>query len=57
MPSDRGIRTEHDLLGDVAVPASAYYGAHTARALENFPISGTTLADQPHLVTALVTVK
>jgi len=33
-------RTEHDSLGDVAVPASAYYGAQTARAIKNYPISG-----------------
>jgi fumarate hydratase class II/aspartate ammonia-lyase len=33
-------RIEKDALGEVRVPASAYYGAHTARALENFPISG-----------------
>jgi aspartate ammonia-lyase len=57
MSDDPELRREHDLLGDVAVPAAAYYGAHTARALENFPISGTTLAAQPHLVTALATVK
>ena len=33
-------RREHDSLGDWAVPSRAYYGVHTARALENFPISG-----------------
>jgi len=33
-------RTEHDSLGDVAVPANAYYGAQTARAVANYPISG-----------------
>jgi fumarate hydratase class II len=33
-------RIEVDLLGEVRIPASAYYGAHTQRALENFPISG-----------------
>ena len=32
-------RTEHDSLGEVQVPASAYYGAQTARAAENFQIS------------------
>ena len=36
-------RIEHDLLGDRAVPAQAYYGVHTLRALENFPITGTTI--------------
>ena len=34
------LRTERDPLGEVNVPASAYYGAQTARAVENFPVSG-----------------
>jgi fumarate hydratase class II len=33
-------RTEHDSMGEVEVPADALYGAQTARAVENFPISG-----------------
>src|SRR5438045_2240127 len=33
-------RTERDSLGEVSVPADALYGAQTARAVENFPISG-----------------
>ena len=33
-------RTEHDSLGDVTVPSNAYYGAQTARAVANYPISG-----------------
>lgn len=36
-------RTEHDSMGDVQVPAQAYYGAQTQRAVNNFPISGWTL--------------
>src|SRR4051795_6873133 len=32
-------RTERDSMGEMKVPASAYYGAQTARAVENFPIS------------------
>jgi aspartate ammonia-lyase len=36
-------RLEHDLLGDLEVPAEAYYGVQTARALENFHISGVEL--------------
>ena len=36
-------RTEHDSMGDVQVPAQAYYGAQTQRAVDNFPISGWTL--------------
>ena len=34
-------RAEHDFLGDKLIPATAYWGVHTARAVENFPISGT----------------
>ncbi len=51
------VRIEHDLLGDRAVPAGAYYGVHTLRALENFPISGTAIAIYPDLVTALACIK
>src|SRR5689334_23193955 len=36
-------RTEKDSMGDVQVPAEAYYGAQTQRAVENFPVSGWTL--------------
>jgi aspartate ammonia-lyase len=50
-------RIEHDLLGDRAVPARAYYGVHTLRALENFPISGTPISIYPDLVAALACVK
>jgi aspartate ammonia-lyase len=34
-------RTERDALGDLQVPDEVYYGVQTARAVENFPISGT----------------
>ncbi len=34
------MRTERDSMGEMAVPDAAYYGAQTARAVENFPISG-----------------
>jgi len=33
-------RTEKDSLGDRRIPADAYYGVQTDRAIENFPISG-----------------
>ncbi len=36
-------RTERDSMGDMQVPADAHYGASTARAVENFPISGKGL--------------
>src|SRR6185503_16941918 len=36
-------RTERDTMGEMRVPARALYGAQTARAVENFPISGRGL--------------
>ncbi|RDH80633.1 aspartate ammonia-lyase [Mycolicibacterium moriokaense] len=56
-PEPPATRTEHDLLGDHEVPADVYYGVHTARALQNFPISGTPISQQRDLVIALVAVK
>ncbi|MFY9317767.1 MAG: aspartate ammonia-lyase [Burkholderiales bacterium] len=53
----RPTRTEHDLIGDREVPAGAYYGVHTLRALENFPITGTSISIYPDLVRALACVK
>ena len=52
-----GHRREHDLLGERSVPASAYYGVHTLRALENFSISATPISIYPDLVIALACVK
>src|SRR3989338_8488257 len=51
------VRIEHDLLGDREVPADAYYGIHTLRALENFPITGTPISIYPDLLVALACVK
>jgi fumarate hydratase class II/aspartate ammonia-lyase len=51
----RTVRVERDTMGEVAVPVDALYGAQTARALENFPISG--LRAHPAFVDATVTVK
>ena len=50
-------RLEHDLLGDKAVPASAYYGVQTARALENFHISGVELRLYPDVIRGFAMVK
>jgi aspartate ammonia-lyase len=50
-------RVEHDLLGDRSVPSYAYYGVHTLRALENFPITGTPISIYPDLITALACIK
>ncbi len=55
--SPQDVRIEHDLLGEKAVPADAYYGVQTARALENFQISGTTVGDYPDLVDGWAYVK
>ena len=50
-------RIEHDLIGDRAVPSAAYYGVHTLRAVENFPITGTPISIYPDLVDALAAIK
>ena len=50
-------RMEHDLLGEAPVPAAAYWGIHTMRAVANFPITGVPVGHFPDLVRALVLVK
>ncbi|WGL51955.1 aspartate ammonia-lyase [Nocardioides sp. BP30] len=50
-------RIEHDLLGDREVPAEVYWGVHTLRALENFPITGIAIGSSPYLTEALASVK
>ena len=50
-------RNEHDLLGEREVPADAYWGIHTLRALENYQISGTRISAYPDLIRALALVK
>ncbi|MEU8528616.1 MULTISPECIES: aspartate ammonia-lyase [Streptomyces] len=50
-------RREHDLLGDRDVPADAYWGVHSLRATENFPITGTPISVYPRLIDALAAVK
>ncbi len=50
-------RTEHDLLGEKQVPATAYYGVQTARALENFQFSGVNMNTYPEFVDGFVIVK
>jgi len=49
------IRTESDTLGQVKLPAKALYGAQTARAIENYPISGRTSC--PELIRAYLRIK
>jgi aspartate ammonia-lyase len=55
--SSSSYRREHDLLGYRDVPAEAYYGIHTVRALENFSITGTPISIYPNLVVALACIK
>ena len=50
-------RIEHDLLGDMAIPADAWYGIQTQRALDNFAITGVPISHFPHFVKALAMVK
>src|SRR6185295_7914555 len=50
-------RIEKDLLGEKAIPSSAYYGVQTLRALENFQISGVLINHYPGFVEAWAIVK
>ncbi|HXJ86618.1 MAG TPA: aspartate ammonia-lyase [Candidatus Binatia bacterium] len=51
------MRMERDLLGEKPIPDDAYYGVQTARALENFHISGVPISQYPDLIAALAVVK
>ncbi len=51
------VRVEKDLLGEKQVPAEAYYGVQTARALENFRISGVLINHYPGFIEAWAIVK
>ena len=51
------VRVEKDLLGEKKIPAEAYYGVQTARALENFQISGVLINHYPGFVEAWALVK
>ena len=57
MAQDAATRTETDSLGSMEIPADAYWGIHTARALENFPISMRPISVYRDLVKALAMVK
>ena len=51
------VRVEKDLLGEKQIPADAFYGVQTARALENFPISGVKINHYPGFIEAWAIVK
>jgi len=53
----QNVRTESDLLGEKQVPGEAYYGVQTARALENFQISGVQVNHYPGFVEAWAIVR
>ncbi|UXY52915.1 aspartate ammonia-lyase [Pseudomonas tohonis] len=57
MSSAASFRVEKDLLGTLEVPADAYYGIQTLRAVQNFRLSGVPLSHYPKLVIALAMVK
>lgn len=50
-------RRERDSLGELDIPAEAYWGIHTARALHNFPITRRAISNYPDLIVALARVK
>lgn len=50
-------RIESDLLGTKRIPASAYYGVQTLRAMENFDISGVPISHYPDLIRGLAIIK
>jgi aspartate ammonia-lyase len=51
------LRIEHDLIGDLEIPAASLWGIHTARALANFPISGVPIGHYRNLIKAIGLVK
>ena len=53
----QGFRKEHDSLGELAVPADAYYGCQTVRALESYCITGDPISKNITLIKALAQVK
>ena len=55
--SEQKFRVESDLLGELQVPADAYYGVQTQRALNNYQISNTRMCDYPEYVIAIAYVK
>jgi len=51
------MRIESDSLGQIAIDPECYIGIHTARAVENFRVSGRTIAEIPSLIVALAQAK
>lgn len=55
--NEKKFRVESDLLGELQVPAGAYYGVQTQRAINNYKISGKHMCDYPEYVKAIAYVK
>ena len=55
--SEKLYRVESDLIGELQVPADAYYGVQTQRALNNYKISNTRMCDYPEYIIAIAYVK
>jgi len=55
--AEMNYRIESDLLGELKVPADAYYGVQTQRALNNYKISNTRMCDYPEYVISIAYVK
>ncbi|MCW4386730.1 aspartate ammonia-lyase [Salinibacterium sp. SYSU T00001] len=56
-PPEGATRSDRDSLGALEVPADVYWGIHTARALENFPITRRPISVYPDLIRAIARVK
>jgi len=56
-PAPVATRIESDSLGSMEIPRDVYWGVHTARALENFPVTRRAVSVYPDLVRALARVK
>ena len=54
---EQKFRVESDLLGELQVPAEAYYGVQTQRALNNYKISNTRMCDYPEYIIAMAYVQ
>jgi aspartate ammonia-lyase len=61
IPNERSpspsVRIERDFLGEREIPSDAFWGIHTARAVENFPITGQRIGQMGNLVRSLAYVK
>ena len=55
--ADNKFRVESDLIGELQVPADAYYGVQTQRAINNYKISNTKMCDYPEYIIAMAYVK